>query len=370
MSGNFLPLQPPLPQVGAVLNLDTELDSYLRSPDLYRGSKHWKLDGSCVLVGRRQANGPDCVLTVRHLLEKHSQSAVFLPYEGLFQIDQDGLEWEKKEKEKPSSESNAEPQDPGDYLVLAPLVDGIGKAARLQHSLPLQPKKIYKRSCHVLACGYGDWPGTSLHGDRGLQQQHQVDIRASDATSEPRWDHYDNLDLCWSSSENQGRLLGSGNSGGPMLWQVDDGYAFVGINRERKGDQQIGSWIGDQRETWLKIPSGGWVAEPPKSTHYHPLVVEKGGGQVLTLRRPKSATQVKATLNATDGLRLQMTLAPLADAAGILERARTDNAASGRFLYRELPVEDVGDVAIAIAPVASAPPRAPRVLAQLCVLFV
>ncbi len=94
----------------------------------------------------------------------------------------------------------------------------------------------------------------------------------------------------------------------------------------------------------------------------------------MHLSVPAEASRVKATLNATEGLRLQMTLESAAGSEGIFERTKKDDdprAPSGQFLYREKPLAAGTDqVAICVAPVARAPARVDSVIAQLCVMFV
>ncbi len=356
-------LQEPIPQVGAILNLDTLLTSFDRDDTLYFGSKHWKLDGSCVLVGHNR------VLTIRHILQKHSPSAVFIPYEGIFRIP-DGLEWEDGPK--------------GDNLVMAGLER---KDGPVRHLRPLSHEKILgwrKHNASAIVCGYGQWPKTPFRELRGLQQRYSVDLGAPRASSGLAWEGYDNLDICWSSAENGSKVLGNANSGGPMLRRQDDRqrsgldaettYSIIGINRERKGDQQIGSWIGHKRHRWLRRQQKAAGSVPygePLSTSYHPLSVEKDGGVTVQLGAPEQASQVKATLNATEGLRLQMTLESAADSGKIFERTRDCNRASGQFLYREKALATgTRRVAICVAPVARAPARVESVIAQLCVMFV
>ncbi len=98
---------------------------------------------------------------------------------------------------------------------------------------------------------------------------------------------------------------------------------------------------------------------------------QKAGGVTVSLAVPERASQIKATLNATEGLRLQMTLESAADSRRIFERTKDDDRASGQFLYREKALaEGTRHVTICVAPVARAPARIDGVIAQLCVMFV
>jgi len=153
--------------------------------------------------------------------------------------------------------------------------------------------------------------------------------------------------------------------------------SVVGINRERAGDQQIGSWIGRKRWHWLnkalrEIRKTEEFAEPslPLERIYRPLRIPAGGGDVVTLRVPPGATRLKATLNATRGLPLQMKIRAGGEADELLDSARADGVASGRFLFRDfLLQEGVDEVVVGVASVSRAPMRADFVLAQLCAMF-
>ena len=236
-------LSSPLPQVGAVLELDTDLDV----DGIEQGNKHWILRGSCALVA------PDRVLTIVHILDLDPgiRSAVFLPYEGIFLL---------------SGESLKEPQKIGDNLALVRLL------RRVPRTPPLGYRRIrsrYKYTGYAEAAGYGLWRG-GPHGDLdGLQQRFTVDLGPPPRGSGASWQRYDNLDLSWSSAMNGGLVAGRDNSGGPMLWGSDgggdggDGFDVVGIHREEKGDQQIGSWIGKDRRDWLAAQNLG--GDPPEA---------------------------------------------------------------------------------------------------------
>ncbi len=332
----------PIPQVGAVLYLDSEIDA----PD-YTGGKRWKLTGSCVLVA------PDRILTVGHTLAARSQImapghyAAFFPYAGLFPIDPN-LEWETN-------------QVPGDNLALATLQGPV------THLPPLRPSKIssiYKYSGQAFVCGYGRWTSSPLGDHEGLQQQHLVPLGPPQGRSSPAgWEHYDNLDLSWSSGENSGLTIGRGNSGGPFLWS-NDSDQVIGISREVMGDQQVGSWITHNRISWLNssLPPAG-QAPPHLPREWKLLELTEDKEEIAQFGVPEGAQRVRATLNASPGLRLQMEITPPVGG--------TPQNSTGRFLYREseLPA-GTQTVIIRVGRV----PRSPytsgkQVQAQLCVLF-
>lgn len=327
----------PLPQVGAVLYLDSEIGP---DPPDYTGGKHWKLTGSCVLVA------PDRILTIGHTLAARSEIlpagryAAFFPYIGLIPVNTN-LEWETN-------------QTRGDNLALATL------EGRVEHLPPLRPYKIlssYKYSKQALVCGYGRWVKSPLGDHEGLQQQHLVSLGPSE---EGGWEHYDNLDLSWSSREHGDMAAGRGNSGGPFLWS--ESHEVVGISREVAGDQQIGSWIGHDRMEWLQklVTTDG--STPDLTKEWSLLTLTPDKGEVRQFSVPKEAKRVRATLNASPGLRLRMEMTPLVG---------EPKTSTGRFLCREseLP-EGTKEVVIRV----DRAPRSPyqtgkQVLAQLCVLF-
>lgn len=332
----------PLPQVGAVLYLDSEIGP---NPPDYTGGKHWKLTGSCVLVA------PDRILTIGHTLAARSEIlpagryAAFFPYVGLVPIvpiPKDGLEWEPD-------------QVRGDNLALAKLENPV------KSWLPLQPfyEKGWKKRLDdaLVCCGYGYWRkgGLPLGGFEGLQQQHQVDLGSQKSV--------DNLDLRWSSSKNEGLAAGRGNSGGPLLWSGE--HRVVGINREVVGDRQLSSWITRDRMKWLEPvstpPDPGQISAPLKQ-EWELLTLTPEEGQERRFEPPKKARHVRATLNASPGLRLRMEMTPA------LSESKTS---TGRFLYREseLP-EGTKEVVIRVDRAPRSPYQAGKqVLGQLCVLF-
>lgn len=339
-------LQPaPLPQVGAILHLDSALP--YPETELYRGNRHWKLDGSCVLMT------PQRVLTIRHILEKSGISAVFLPYEGIFPISG------PPEREPPSRTD----ENFGDNLALVTLGDRVESATPLRHRWNHR-----KNTGSVSVCGYGSWPGSQTGYDDGLQQVYEV------ALGPDNNDH--NLDISWSSRKNGGLAAGRNNSGGPML---SEHQKVIGIQREASGDRQICSWIGDDRDEWLT--GAREAADEPAFSAVEAerraflLTIEARGGVAVPISIPPGSRRLEATLNATDGLRLQMEVVPADESSGLLERLRQSNRSSGRFLHRSYPSEETAtgarrDLVIGVAPVASAAERRPKVAAQLCVRFV
>lgn len=337
----------PLPQIGAMLCRDTELPVYLHDVN---GGKHWKLAGSCVLVA------PDLVLTIGHILGEREQPPqldryrVFLPYQGLLKIAEQPPQWEPQEAR-------------GDNLALIRLKDPVEEWA------PLPPRKYdpvqEKEQGDALVCGYGSWPRSPLGRLEGIQQQHLIRLGPP---KDPKfqWKHYDNLDLSWSASQNPGLIPGRGNSGGPMLKESPAG-SVVGIIREAGKDQQAGSWIGRDRWRWL---ADLVQAHPPQREHRYQLLTIDGTGQSIPFQVPPGTRSVRATLNASQGMRLQMEIVSADQSAGLLQRLAGNNRASGRFLHRTLDdLKGAKEIAIGVCPVATAPKQAKEVLAQLCVVF-
>jgi hypothetical protein len=345
-------LSQPLPQVGAVLCYDSELDA----PRRYDGNKHWKLTGSCVLLA------PQTILTIGHTMVPRDQSpergrfAAFFPYTGLLPIAE--MHWESQVR--------------GDNLALA----------RLEEPVPIWPplrqKKIssaFKTEGRALVCGYGSWSGESapFEGLQGLQQQNDVSLGPPEAPGQEGWRHYDNLDLSWSAAENR-LIAGRGNSGGPFLFAQDDGSRVVaGISRENTGDQQAGSWITWQRTRWLAgaIPEPDQGGAGPRSD-WRPLRITAEEGRAERFAVPPGTRQIRVTLNASQGMRLQIGVVPSSQADGLLARLVDDKEAAGRFLCRtaDLP-EGTGEITVGVCRVASSPVQAGQeeVLAQLCVAF-
>lgn len=349
----------PLPQVGAVLYLDTELGA----GDRFSGHKHWKLVGSCTLVGRQH------VLTVAHVLggrwtpheTMRRYHAVFLPYEGLFAIDGEP-EWE--------------PQVEGDNLVLVKL------AGQIDHCAPFRPwttQSLVRYDGRASVHGYGSWPRSDRGRLQGVQQGYEVELGPPLGENDEQpaaWQRYHILDVSFSAAEND-VIIGRANSGGPFLWRLNGSSVVTGISRETQGDQQAGSWIGWTRRRWLKAQLLSFPTEPlsaPLATSWQLLRINgeadpAEGGAEVRLPVPAGATGVKATLNASDGLRLQMKVVP-GEKANNLRDLSHDDKNSGQFLFRttKLP-PNTEEIVIGVCRVASAPVRAEEVVAQLCVLF-
>src|SRR5262249_35067157 len=115
-------------------------------------------------------------------------------------------------------------------------------------------------------CGYGSWPDSGFGNVEGLQQQLRVELgppKVQPWRESPGWAHHDHLDVSWSSAANKGKTVGRGNSGGPFLWLENGVPAVIGITREVNKDQQVGSWISQDRNSWLKtIPESQNRAAP------------------------------------------------------------------------------------------------------------
>jgi hypothetical protein len=350
--------QEPLQQVGALLYLDSELNP----PDHERGGKHWRLAGSCALLA------PDKILTIGHILGERGATpdyisghyAVFFPYEGLFRIDS-GTDWED--------------QTPGDNLALARL----GNSLRFCSPLPyLKIRSSDKYSGKVSVCGYGSWRGLRTDSpNQGLQQRPEVSLgppprAVRQALSIEGWNHYDNIDLSWSSHDSGGLIAGAGNSGGPMLWRTDGVLSVVGISREVLSDQQAGSWIGWDRLRWLqnKIPAPAPGFTQPLARTWRLLKIQVDEGMLIPLEVPPGTTRVKITLNANPGMRLQMGIVPAPAPANLLSQLAMDDQASGQFLSREIESgPGAQEITVGVCKVTRAPLRQEEVFTQLCVLF-
>lgn len=337
-----------LPQVGANLYLD----SALRPADLRCGSRHWLLSGSCVLVA------PNRILTIGHALGRTGTYAAFFPYEGIVLLERDPI-----------------PQySHGDSVVLATLDRDVETVA------PLPYWRVWKRRLQrkqAWVGGFGDWKGVPGAEEDGLQRLVKVEIGGLPGSYEGRrvWEHP--LDISWWSLDNRDVEALLDNSGGPLLWprrrRANPPFGVVGVMREHLGPQQICSWVTRSRDSFLRqwVGRDRWArpAVEPKGREARRLVVG-GAGNLERLRVPDGATRVRATLSATGGLRLQMTIETGPVAEGVLSDLATKYEASGRFLCRE---ESLGtgteEIVIAIAPVAGVPAEADRVDAQLCCMF-
>jgi len=344
-----------LPQVGAILHLNTALP--VENPE--RGSEFWELDGSCVLIDS------DRILTLRHTLEKSSRAAVFLPHEGILDLDL---------SEPPRSDHRVW----GDNVVLVPFWKPV------RHTAPLSPKKVKKRGQkHASITGYGRWFSPRVEVEDGVQRQARVALHPPWGDRRHQY-HYDNLDLCWWSSRNGGLAAGLNNSGGPMLSAAHADspapWSVVGLSRQVNGDQQIGSWITNQRIQWIRDEIR-WVkkgvpptpTEPPMASEVQLLNVAAGAGCAVSIAIPEGARRVAATLAATDGIRLQMGItfetAPARIKAALAAWAGSDEN-SGRFLWRSAAIpEGASQATIGVVRVARSVTNVKSVQAQLCCTY-
>ena len=342
----------PLPQIGAVLRLNTELPQ--KSPEL--GSRHWALDGSCVLVAG------DRVLTISHTLKgldddparTLERCGIFLPYEGLIRVQ----EHETYYSTRMDNPTLLRLEDP---VRLAP---------------PLLARKIpgsKKSGTFAFVAGYGGWLAVPHGGEDGLQRRVRVDLGL------PSWAGWcDTLDLCWWSEWNGGRAALVNNSGGPMMWLESDGVSFsvVGVNREQRGPWQTGTWVGQRRFKWLRDQIGEpSVVDPGTAKSRRREVLEiaaEATGRVVRLEVPAGAEHLRVTVNASAGFPLDMEIAGGPPPADFLtDLAARKGVNSGRFLTRtaRLSELDPGGVFVGVSRVASAPVTASRVVAQLCAVF-
>lgn len=353
-NGDFS-LPAPLPQVGAVLACDTDLVDPLVHPRMYLGSKHWKLTGSCVLVAR------DRILTLNHVYQRSSPVAVFFPYEGLFAV---------------SPEITQQGYAHGDNLIVCILYPRRDKKGndRFPHAPPLPFAKVYKAfkaEGHALVCGFGRWSESVFEGLNGLQQRYRIRLGQGKAPSPNTTER----DLLWSSEENGGMAAGRHNSGGPLLYEGEEGYSIIGLNREENGDHQIASWIDWKRKRDLdELLAQSQVRGGETGKRWHQAFSLDAGsqGKRFKISAPPGTRRVQATLSATDGLRLQMKIGRKAREEDFLEQVAKENDADGRFLFRELVLDDNLEEAetfiVGVVPSPKAPPKADRVVAQLSVL--
>lgn len=333
-------LESPIPQVGALL----DLDSSLAARDRTLGHRDWVLRGSCVLAA------PDEVLTIRHLLGGFGEAAAFFPGFGIYPLD------------RLASPPRAA-ETPGDNLAFVRLEGAVAGLPPLR-PLTIESRRKYDGTCRV--CGYGRWVGIAGGALDGLQRRATVDLGPPKGNGRNGdWRHYDNQDISWSSAANGGLKAGRGNSGGPMLWDRD-GWKVVGINRESFGDQQAGAWIDHDGEAGFGDTAGPIPSASGLSCRLIELH-ERLALQVLDV--PAAARRAHVTLNATAGMRLQMRIeagsAPDVAFAGLA----SDDRASGRFLYRSLDLDGARQITVAVVPVENAKMDVSRVLAQLCVRF-
>jgi hypothetical protein len=336
-----------VPQVGANLYLDTALDP----PCPERGHHRWLLSGSCVLVA------PDKVLTIGHALSRTGRHAVFLPFEGIVHIDADLVR-----------------QFPyGDSVVLATLT------RRVETAAPVPYWKLWKsrlRRSEAWVGGFGDWKGIDGAEQDGIQRLVKVRMGIP-GRHEGKSLREDNLDISWWSLHNDGVEALLDNSGGTLLlpgFRRRDSLSVVALTRERKGPLQICSWVTRDRDNWLRKHLG-WSRwhrpeKEPLARHVHELVIGREGAVVHLPVPSGGASEVRATLSATAGLRLQMKIRPDPEPASFLRDLSVEKESSGRFLCRSEPIDPgTNEIAIGIAPVIPSPVGAEQVQAQLCCMF-
>lgn len=357
-NSNFF-LKAPLPQVGAVLAFDSELVK----PDVekhdFRGHRHWKLIGSCVLVA------PSRILTLNHVFQRSSPVAVFVPYEGLFALG-DGIEQQGEHR--------------GDNLILCSLKPRGGNGGQLPHVAKLHPPKEYapfQKESRATACGFGQWPtNVDFEGLNGLQQRHSVRLE------QRRRKHWttNKYDVFWSSEDMGNLEVGRHNSGGPLFVERKSELSVIGLIREKFEDLQIASWMDGERKEWLREELKNLQSENKDGfsgkRFYQDFSLDVGDpGALFKLELPSGTKRVQATLNASDGIRLQMKIGMAEEANGFLQgMAAGDAPSSGRFLYEELILDGQAEsvkreVLVGVVPSPAGPPKAQRVIAQLSVLL-
>ena len=329
------------PQVGAIL-----LWNGLRAKCTIEGGQSWVLKGSGTLIDK------DLVLTVAHFAPHHPV-AVYFPSEGIVKVK--NWEFEKKRL--------------GDYLMLLRLEREIGSFAPIPHEKVTKYRGLGEQdpARHAFVWGYGAWkdlPPTQLNGLVGLQRGLKVGLLPDRLNV---GDDYDTLDLIWSSRNNGGVSQDRLNSGGPMLWEGSDhGYSLIGVYREKRVDHQIGSWIGKDRDEWLK----GKIDRPPVR-----IKPSRGGlfrqefGKVTLFRFPvPESLPLRATLNASPGFALQMKIFAGEPPHEDLEQLRSDPKDAGSFLTRELDSlpEGTEEIVVAVGRYVQTDDPSEPVYAQLC----
>lgn len=338
-----------LPQVGAVLHLDTERNY---PGDSWRGNKHWKLDGSCALLDHDRA------LTIRHTLGKPGRHALFFPYTGFSKpLDAEDIDFEPR-------------YTYGDFIRVVRLEDPLKTTAPFPYAY-----RSRSRITEARVSGFGRWRGwksLGQHwGEDGIQRTMRVGLRGTSNHD----DHRSKLDIGWWSGDNQGLIAGSNNSGGPVLFEDGNDTIFLGLTREHAKDGlQSASRIGTDRCKWLTklgIPEmKHHAAHDSRMLPAELLLIDRTAnpGKLFSFPVPSGSSKVQATLSATPGIRLQMAIEP--GTTVDLEDLSKSDESSGRFLFRDLELDGAAQVTLGIAPVAHAPATAAEVQAQLCVMFV
>lgn len=335
--GNAAPGTPTptaLPQVGGLLHLN----SHLHHDDLLYGNRHWRLDGSCVLVA------PTYALGIYHTIQKQGPKAAFFPGIGIVLIA--GQEREERQKV-------------GDNVVLLQL-------ARPIHIRRLRPAHLHKATLRCAAAtGFGAWTCDDRALPDGVQRSAAISLKPE--YEPPKKAGAPNLDLYWQGTDNHGVRPQRNNSGGPIL--TPNGDRVVGLIRERRDDVMAGSRITGNRNVWLEERLGEPTQLMATPAVFTSQLLSLGTETLATqLAVPPGSRRAHLTLSATSDLRLQMncSTAPLpVDTWNTLQQT---TSRSGRFLYRH---HDLGPnqstVFVAIAVVGNHYNEQPDATLQLCV---
>lgn len=300
------------PQVGAILHFDSSLEY----DDLYEANRHWKLDGSCVLVGPTRALG------IVHTVRKQGLHTAFFPGFGFAPII--GIDGEPR-------------YTWGDHLVLLNLEKAVGVPRTCPDHVT---KKSIKRA---LVVGYGAWHRNGRTWSDGIQRSFEVNI----GLIGPEKDH--NLDLYWHAINNKGWLAGRNNSGGAVISRKCE--RVVGIVREERDRLVAASRIARLRKLWLarasKNPATG---SGPRAFSDRLVRLDDQAGVFVEFSVPGGARGVRVTVSASESIRLQMDLSggPLTQ-QGLADLAKRPD---GRFLFRALDfASDQERVCVTVVPV-------------------
>ena len=363
-----LTLNPPSPQVGALLHYNSFLPE--QDPFRYIGSRHWDLEGGAILVG------PDRVLTVRHILEKSSRSerAVFLPGHGIFKVKPEPVVLEREDRLAGDH----------DWLALLRLVRPILGLP------PLPFQYVSRRSKGMKSIDLYAWGGWRLaegsDGTLGGGVQRSITLQPDD----PGTHGYSPLDLLWTCPLGKVVQALRDNSGGAVLGRNGgDKQVVVGVIRSADGAKHAASRIGFNRERWLyrqlgrkeSVPTAEAAqtdaAETAKPLHldFQQDVINTTDRRWFNLRLPahRGSRRAQVTVSATPGLLLQaeLSLQPWDD--GSLVALSRRHRAVGRFLYRDLDLPDgLGEspaVYLGVAALEEGPELRERVEVQICATF-
>lgn len=148
--------------------------------------------------------------------------------------------------------------------------------------------------------------------------------------------------MSWYGPDNGGRQAGGGNSGGPMCWHPrNQGFRIVSITRESKDNLTIGSWIGQERDCWLRSKIGVIDATQQTDRHwtaFRHLELE-GPDSIGTARVevPAWASDARVTMNGTEN-HLQLASGFGVSDDALRERVQSHRGA-GQFLSRQPSIE-------------------------------